>query len=394
MPTSALNRTITQLNADLLKLDTVEQNATSDQSKADIDALGIDAATVNSLTVETSVPAGAVFTDTVYDDTSLVAAVASKENAFTKNTAFNKDFGSASGTVCEGDDARLSDARTPLAHTHVKADITDFSDADYATAAQGAKADSALQAETVTDISFNSTTKILSYTDENGTPTNIDLSAAFVDTDTIYDDSDVLKDADTASPVTAVNKLMTQDDVAGLGGGDMLKSTYDTNNNGKVDSAENADTVNSLTVETAVPVGAVFTDTTYSALSEFTNDTGYITDYTVTEADVTTHQAALSITESQISDLGSYEPADATILKDADIGSTVQGYDANTVIDASYVHTDNNYTAAEKTKLAGIDDNANNYSLPNATSTVVGGVKMRYDSGTDTLYLTNDGTDA
>jgi hypothetical protein len=30
-----------------------------------------------------------------------------------KNTAFNKDFGSASGTVCEGDDFRLSDARTP-----------------------------------------------------------------------------------------------------------------------------------------------------------------------------------------------------------------------------------------------------------------------------------------
>jgi len=33
---------------------------------------------------------------------------------------------------------------------------------------------------------------------------------------------------------------------------------------------------------------------------------GYITGYTVTESDVTTHQAALSITESQISDLGSY----------------------------------------------------------------------------------------
>ena len=32
----------------------------------------------------------------------------------------------------------------------------------------------------------------------------------------------------------------------------------------------------------------------------------FITDYTVTESDVTTHQAALSITESQISDLGTY----------------------------------------------------------------------------------------
>ncbi|MDY0206210.1 MAG: hypothetical protein RBR82_06245 [Pseudomonas sp.] len=37
----------------------------------------------------------------------------------------------------------------------------------------------------------------------------------------------------------------------------------------------------------------------------------------------------ISITESQISDFGNYEPADATILKDADIGVTVQGYDAN-----------------------------------------------------------------
>ena len=50
--------------------------------------------------------------------------------------------------------------------------------------------------------------------------------------------------------------------VNGLDGiGDMSKSIYDTNNNGKVDSSENADTVNGLTVETAVPVGAVFTDT-------------------------------------------------------------------------------------------------------------------------------------
>jgi len=35
-------------------------------------------------------------------------------------------------------------------------------------------------------------------------------------------------------------------------------------------------------------------------------DAGYLTSYTVTESDVTGHQAALSITESQISDLQSY----------------------------------------------------------------------------------------
>lgn len=33
------------------------------------------------------------------------------EPAFTKNNAFNKNFGSAAGTVCQGDDSRLSNAR-------------------------------------------------------------------------------------------------------------------------------------------------------------------------------------------------------------------------------------------------------------------------------------------
>lgn len=45
------------------------------------------------------------------------------EPAFTKKTAFNKDFGNASGTVCEGNDSRLSDTRTPKAHTHAKTDV-------------------------------------------------------------------------------------------------------------------------------------------------------------------------------------------------------------------------------------------------------------------------------
>ena len=58
----------------------------------------------------------------------------------------------------------------------------------------------------------------------------------------------------------------------GLGAGDMLKATYDTNNSGKVDDAEK---VNGLTVETAVPSGAVFTDTVYNpaATEALTNKT-------------------------------------------------------------------------------------------------------------------------
>ena len=56
-------------DGDKTKLDDIEVAATADQTKDDIDALGINSATVNNLTIETAVPAGAVFTDTVYDST-------------------------------------------------------------------------------------------------------------------------------------------------------------------------------------------------------------------------------------------------------------------------------------------------------------------------------------
>jgi len=39
-----------------------------------------------------------------------------------KNTAYNKNFGIISGTICEGNDARLSDARTPLVHSLASAE--------------------------------------------------------------------------------------------------------------------------------------------------------------------------------------------------------------------------------------------------------------------------------
>lgn len=40
------------------------------------------------------------------------------------------------------------------------------------------------------------------------------------------------------------------------------------------------------------------------------------------------------------------------------VGVTIQAYNADTVIDGSYVHTDNNYTTTEKSKLAGIEAGA------------------------------------
>ena len=119
----------------------------------------------------------------------------------------------------------------------------------------------------------------------------------------------------------------------GTGAGDMLKATYDTNNSGVVDNAEK---VNGLTVETAVPTGAVFTDTTYSV------GDGGLTEKNFTST-LKTKLDAITGTNTGDQDLsgysltshnhtGTYEPADATILKDADVGTTVQAYNANTTV--------------------------------------------------------------
>lgn len=59
----------------------------------------------------------------------------------------------------------------------------------------------------------------------------------------------------------------------------------------------------------------------------------------------------VTLVEADITDFGTYEVADLTILKEADLGVTVQDYDANLVSDSTYVATDENYLTTDKTKL-------------------------------------------
>ena len=79
-----------------------------------------------------------------------------------------------------------------------------------------------------------------------------------------------------------------------------------------------------LTLPTSTGTVALTSDIP-TAVSSLTNDSGYITDYTVTQSDVTTHQAALSITESQISDLGTYLTASDITGKLNLSGGTMSG---------------------------------------------------------------------
>lgn len=91
------------------------------------------------------------------------------------------------------------------------------------------------------------------------------------------------------------------------------------------------------------------------------------------------------------------DKVDNTADKDKPISTATQ-----TVLDAKVDKisgkslSTNDYTTAEKNKLAGIDENANNYSLPTATSTILGGVKS-LTTGTTTgrnynVEVNSDGT--
>ena len=79
---------------------------------------------VNGLTVLTAVPAGALFTDTIYDDTALQLIVASKLSSADINTLAELNAIITDTDLIATTDPRLSDARTPLAHTHIISEVT------------------------------------------------------------------------------------------------------------------------------------------------------------------------------------------------------------------------------------------------------------------------------
>ena len=169
----------------------------------------------------------------------------------------------------------------------------------------------------------------------------------------------------------------------------MLKSTYDTNENGIVDNAEK---VNNHTVNADVPSNAVFTDTTYTAGTGIDITDGVISNtqtsaewgnITGTLSNQTDLQNALNNKQNTISDLD-------TIRSGASLGATaLQSYTEtdpvfsaspsseitsadinnwNNKIDSSYHDSTkvdkvsgkglstNDYTTSEKNKLAGLSN--------------------------------------
>ncbi len=124
-----------------------------------------------------------------------------------------------------------------------------------------------------------------------------------------------LTDVDTDSATTGQLLQADGDDtysfVTVAGASNTLDDVTSNNNTTTNDISVGGVTATSLNTHT-IPGGtgtlALSSDipTVPTNNNQLTNGAGYITDYTVTQGDVTAHQAALSITESQISDHGTY----------------------------------------------------------------------------------------
>ena len=64
---------------------------------------------------------------TIASHTTQIAGKANAVHTHTKSDITDfPAYGNAAGTICEGNDSRLSDARTPVSHTHTKSDVTDL----------------------------------------------------------------------------------------------------------------------------------------------------------------------------------------------------------------------------------------------------------------------------
>ena len=121
-----------------------------------------------------------------------------------------------------------------------------------------------------------------------------------------------------------------------------------------------------------------------------TNNTMYIYTGTAWSAAVFDTAGAM-FGANNLSDVDSVVTSRANL--GVEIGVDVQAYDANIVSDASYVHTDNNYTTAEKNKLAGVEAGADVTDAANiaaAGGVVLSGWTITESGGA--LYFATGGT--
>lgn len=216
--------------------------------------------TVNGHTVESNVPANAVFTDHTYSTMTGATASANGTGGLLPAPAAgdNEKFFAGDGTW----KSASTNATTVNNHT------------------------------VLSDVPANAVFTDTTYSAMTGASSTTDGTSGLTPQPLTGDEDSYLKgDGTWHKPVVKIlqadyDELTTEEKNNGVvyyiedadsyaeSAGDMFKSIYDSDEDGKVDAAENADTVNGHTVESNVPAGAVFTDHTYSVMTGATSSAG------------------------------------------------------------------------------------------------------------------------
>lgn len=258
---------------------------------------------VNNHTVLTDVPADAVFTDTVYDDTAITALA---------NSKYTKPSGGIPKT-------------------------------DLASAVQTSldKADSAIQSSDLATVATSG-----DYSDLSNTPTiptktsDLTNDSGYVTTDTTYTLQQGVG--------SLVNTLYLVDNNGGMSIVEVQDTTYDpatTSTDGLMSSTDKSKLDN-------IAAGAEV-----NVQSDWNQSNSASDDYIKNKPTIpTVNNATLTIKKNNTS-VGTFtanSSTDTTVDITVPTKTSDLTNDSSYVSDSSYVHTDNNYTTAEKTKLSGI----------------------------------------
>ena len=231
--------------------------------------------------------------------------------------------------------------------------------------------------------------------------------------------SDPTLDNDGNALLTGALYFNTTDDVMKVYDGASWLAAYASLSGALIATNNLSDLNNAATARTNLGLGTAATtaSTDYataaqgaladSALQSFTetNDlTAAVTwanvpDANITQSSVTQHQAALSITESQISDFGTYETADADILK-ADTADTITAPMRGTVTTDNDLSFDMNVTNNFKSTPTGTGTltftnitagQSGNIWLDNSGGHVISAAATTYISAADLTTISTAG---
>lgn len=264
-------------------------------------------------------------------------------------------YGTAAGTACQGNDARLSDARTPLAHAHTIADTTGLQsalDAKYSATNKPTPAD--IGAQPAGSYSSESHIHSTATTDANGFMSSADKTKL----------DNIAANANNYSLPAATSAVR--------GGIEIFSDTVQTVAANAVSATAGKTYGVQVNAAGQAVVNVPWSDTN----TVYTHPASGVTvgTYSVVTVDANGHVTS----GSNPTTLAGYGIADAA--PSSHVGSTGGAHGVATTAVNGFM------SAADKTKLDSVATGANNYTLPTATSSAIGGVKV---SGTAQTVAAN-----